>query len=163
MARCWGSLRVPPPVVSEGVWPPQAPAGSQDPAQLSSQEIWVGVFERWARGGGLAQEVNGSRAPREGGLRSQGLLPAVPLRERTQEHSLELQMNRINILPPLTCSSSFEKVFAWVGLGNLKGSGTAGLRTGNWGLMYPPGLLGCLPPAAPPLPGGRRGTEGSRP
>lgn len=141
-----------------------APGPSRQPRSCPALEPGDlgGGLRALGRGGGLAQEVNGSRAPREGGLRSQGLLPAVPLRERTQEHSLELQMNRINILPPLTCSSSFEKVFAWVGLGNLRGSGTAGLRTGNWGLMYPPGLLGCLPPAAPPLPGGRRGTEGSR-
>lgn len=142
------------------------PRPQQAAKNLPSSRTWRsgwGVFKRWARGGGLAQELNASSAPREGGLRSRGLLPAVPLRERTHEHSLELRMNRINILPPLTCWSLFEKVFAWVGLGKLRGTGTAGLRTGNWGLVYPLGLLGCLLPTTSPLPGGRRGTKGSRP
>lgn len=134
-------------MVSEGLWPPQAPGGSQDPAQFSSLEIWVGVFEPRAMGGGLAQEVKGSSAPGEGGLRSQGLLPAVPLRERTQEHSLEIQTNRIHILPPPICLPLSGKVCGWVGLGKVEGRGDAGLRMGRWGLCT---LRGCWGASCPP-------------
>lgn len=99
------------------------------------------------RGGGLAQEVNGSSAPREGGLRSQGLLPAVPLRERTQEHSLELQTNRIHVLLPLLVRVCLKKSADGWGLGKLRGGGIAGLRMGKWDLMYPPGYWGASCPS----------------
>lgn len=70
---------------------PQAPVGSQEPAQLSSLDICeegvgVGGFPSWEREVVAYPVSEWKQIPSgEGGLWSQGLLPAVPLRRgRTQ-------------------------------------------------------------------------------